>query len=106
MPDLLVGLRDQREALRGANDAILTRAATEQRDLTGEELGEHSARALEIRALDDRIEQVLADQVAELRAASTRRPGPAAPRDPVLTREQSVTDWLQARGAIDPAEGE
>jgi HK97 family phage major capsid protein len=106
MPDLLVGLRDQREALRGANDAILTRAATEQRDLTGEELGEHSDRALEIRALDDRIEQLLADQVAELRAASTRRPGPAAPRDPVLTREQSVTDWLQARGAIEPTEGE
>jgi HK97 family phage major capsid protein len=106
MPDLLVGLRDQREALRGANDAILTRAATEQRDLTGEELGEHSDRALEIRALDDRIEQVLADQVAELRAASTRRPGPAAPRDPVLTREQSVTDWLQARGAFEPTDHE
>jgi HK97 family phage major capsid protein len=106
MPDLLAGLRDQREALRGANDAILTRAATEQRDLTGEELGEHSDRALEIRALDDRIEQVLADQVAELRAAQVRTPARSVPRDPVLTREQSVYDYLQARGAIEPTDHE
>ena len=28
MPDLLAGLHDQREALRGANDAILTRASS------------------------------------------------------------------------------
>jgi len=106
VPDLLDQLRGQRAALRGANDAILTRAADEQRDLTGEELAEHTARAVEVRELDDRIEQVLADQVAELRAAQTRRPGPAAPRDPVLTREQSVHDWLQARGAFEPADHE
>jgi HK97 family phage major capsid protein len=106
MPDLLDALRDQRGALRGTNDAILSRAAEQARDLSGEELAEHTARAVEIRELDDRIEQVLADQVAELRAAATRRPRPAAPREPVLTREQSVTDWLQARGAIDPAEHE
>ena len=101
MPDLLDQLRDQRAALRTTNDGILTRAAEHARDLTGEELAEHTARSVEIRELDDRIEQVLADQVAELRAASTRRPGSAAPRSPVLTREQSVYDWLQARGAID-----
>ena len=40
-------------------------------------------------------------QLAEIRAAATRRPGPAAPREPVLTREQSVYDWLQTRGAFD-----
>src|SRR5215218_832783 len=101
VPDLLDQLRGQRAALRTTNDGILTRAADEQRDLTGEELAEHTARAVEVRELDDRIEQVLADQVAELRAAQTRRPGPAAPRDPVLTREQNVYDWLQARGAFD-----
>src|SRR5215211_325777 len=106
VPDLLDQLRGQRAALRTTNDGILTRAADEQRDLTGEELAEHTARAVEVRELDDRIEQVLADQVAELRAAQTRRPGPAAPRDPVLTREQSVHDWLQARGMFDPAEQE
>jgi HK97 family phage major capsid protein len=106
MPNLLDQLRGQRAALRTAADGILTRAAEEQRDLTGEELAEHTARAVEVRELDDRIEQVLADQVAELRAAQTRRPGQAAPRDPVLTREQSVHDWLQARGAFEPAEQE
>jgi HK97 family phage major capsid protein len=106
MPDLRDQLRDQRGVLRTANDAILTRAAEESRDLTGEELAEHTARAVEVRELDDRIEQVLAEQVAELRAASTRRPGPAAPAEPVLTREASMFDWLQARGAFDPAEAE
>jgi hypothetical protein len=107
MANLLDQLRDQRAALRTAADGILTRAAEEQRDLTGEELAEHTARAVEVREFDDRIEQVLADQVAELRAAQTRRPGATnVARDPVLTREQSVHDWLQARGAFEPAEQE
>jgi len=101
VPDLLDQLREQRAAVRAAADDVLTRAATEQRDLSADELAAHTARAVEVRELDDRIEQVLADQVAELRAAATRRPGPAAPREPVLTREQNVYDWLQARGAFD-----
>jgi HK97 family phage major capsid protein len=101
MPDLLDQLRDQRAAVRTAQDGILTRAATEQRDLTPEELADHTARSIEARELDDRIEQLLADQVAELRAAGTRQSGPAVPREPVLTREQSVYDWLQQRGAFD-----
>jgi HK97 family phage major capsid protein len=102
MPDLLDQLRDQRATVRTAQDGILTRAGTEQRDLTPEELAEHTARSVEARELDDRIEQLLADQVAELRAAGTRQPGPSVPREPVLTREQSVYDWLQHRGAFDP----
>jgi HK97 family phage major capsid protein len=106
VPDLLDQLREQRATVRTAQDGILTRAASEQRDLTPEELAEHTARSIEARELDDRIEQLLADQVAELRAASTRRTGPGAPREPVLTRDQSVHDWLQARGAFDPAEAE
>jgi HK97 family phage major capsid protein len=104
MPDLLDQLRDQRAAVRTAQDGILTRAATEQRDLSPEELAEHTARSVEARELDDRIEQLLADQVAELRAASTRGPGASVPREPVLTREQSVYDWLQHRGAFDATE--
>src|SRR5215218_719730 len=104
MPDLLDQLRDQRTAVRTTQDGILTRAATEQRDLTPEELAEHTARSVEARELDDRIEQLLADQVAELRAAGIRQPGPAVPREPVLTREQSVYDWLQHRGAFDRAD--
>src|SRR5215207_4558666 len=99
---LIDQLREQRATVRTTADAILTRAAAEQRDLTGEELAEHTTRAVEARELDDRIEQVLADQVAELRAAQTRRPT-TSPVGDVLTREQSVADWLQARGALDPA---
>jgi HK97 family phage major capsid protein len=106
MPDLLDQLRDQRAAVRTTQDGILTRAATEQRDLTPEELAEHTARSVEARELDDRIEQLLADQVAELRAASTRTAGPDVPRSPVLTREQSVYDYLQARGAFDGVDHE
>jgi HK97 family phage major capsid protein len=104
MPDLLDQLRDQRAAVRTAQDGILTRAAAEQRDLTAEELADHTARSVEARELDDRIEQLLADQVAELRAASTRSPATSVPREPVLTREQSVYDWLQHRGAFDRAD--
>ena len=101
MPDLLDQLRDQRAAVRTAQDGILTRAATEQRDLTPEELADHTVRSVEARELDDRIEQLLADQVAELRAAQVRQPRPDVPREPILTREQSLHDWLQQRGAFD-----
>jgi HK97 family phage major capsid protein len=102
--NLLDQLRDQRAAVRTDQDGILTRAAEEQRDLTPEELADHTARSIEARELDDRIEQVLADQVAELRAAGTRQTTPAVPHEPVLTREQSVYDWCQARGHFDPAD--
>ena len=106
MPTLLDQLREQRAAVRTAGDEILTRAAEESRDLTPEELAEHDARSVEARELDDRIEQLLADQVAELRAAQVRTPGRSAPREPVLTREDSVYDWCQARGLFDPADHE
>jgi HK97 family phage major capsid protein len=104
MPDLLDRLRDQRATARTTADEILTRAATEQRDLSAEELADHTARSVEARELDDRIEQVLADQVADLRAAQVRTATPDAPRSPVLTREQSVYDWCQHRGMFDHQE--
>ena len=99
---LIDQLREQRAAVRTTADGILTRAAEEQRDLTPDELAEHGARSLEARELDDRIEQLLADEVAQLRAAQVRRPGANVRRDPVLTREQSVHDYLAARGAFEP----
>jgi HK97 family phage major capsid protein len=101
---LLDQLREQRATVRADGDQILTRAAQEQRDLTPDELADHGARTVQARELDDRIEQLLADQVAELRATSTRTAGPDVPRSPVLTREQSVHDWLQHRGAFDQVE--
>lgn len=56
------------------------------------------------------VEQLLAEEVRELRAAAVPAPGPTILREPVLTREQSVGDWCRARnrssgvrrGAIDP----
>jgi HK97 family phage major capsid protein len=101
---LLDDLRAKRTAAREAADAILTRAADEQRDLSPEELRDYQARVVEQRDADDAIEAERDREVAELRAAATRRSGPATPREPVLTREQSVYDWMAARGAFDPAE--
>jgi HK97 family phage major capsid protein len=101
VPDLLDQLRDQRAQVRAGSDEILTRAAAEQRDLTPDELADHGARTVQARELDDRIEQLLADQVAELRAAQVRQATPQLPREPVLTREQSVADWCQQRGMFD-----
>jgi HK97 family phage major capsid protein len=106
VPDLLDQLREQRTAVRAAGDEILTRAAAEQRDLTPDELAAHGAGTVQARDLDDRIEQVLADQVAELRAAQVRTANREVPREPVLSREQSVADWCQARGMFDGQEQE
>jgi len=100
MPDLL----DQRTAARAAADEILTRAASEQRDLTPDELAGYQARVVEQRTAEDAIDAERDRQLAELRAASTRTPSPDVPRSPVLTREQSVYDYLAARGRFDPAE--
>ena len=100
---LIDQLRDQRTAARTAADEILTRAQGEDRDLTADESRDYTARVTEAREVDDRIEDLLADEIRELRAADARRPDPTAvPREPVLTREQSMADWCRARsGATD-----
>jgi hypothetical protein len=103
---LLDDLRGQRAAARTAADEILTRAATEQRDPSAEELADYQAQVVAERQAADAMEAERDRQLAEVRAAVARRPGPAAPRDPVLTREQSVYDWLQHRGAFDQADHE
>jgi HK97 family phage major capsid protein len=56
-----------------AADAILTRAAAEQRDLSPDELAEHQAQVVAEREANDRIEEAHAAGLAELRAAQTRR---------------------------------
>jgi HK97 family phage major capsid protein len=102
VPDLLDQLRDQRTAARTAADTILERAAAEQRDLTPEEHTQHRAQVTAEREAADAMDAERDRQLAELRAAATRRPGPEAPRSPVLTREQSMYDYLAARGAFHP----
>lgn len=44
--------------------------------------------------------------MAELRAAQVRTAVRDVPREPVLTREQSVYDWCQARGMFDASDHE
>jgi HK97 family phage major capsid protein len=106
MPSLLEQLRAQRTTAREAADAILERARVETRDLTPEEWTDYSTRTTELRSVDDAIEAERDREVAELRAATVRQPGPALPREPVLTREQSVHDWLQTHGAFIPEQAE
>ena len=101
MPDLLDQLRDQRAAARTAADEILTRAAAEQRDLATDELAAYQAQVAAEREAADAMEAERDRQLAEVRAAVARRPTGQAVTEPVLTREQSVYDWLQTRGAFD-----
>jgi HK97 family phage major capsid protein len=74
-------LREQRAAARAASDAILTRAATEERDLTADEVREHQAQVVAEREANDRIEEAHTAELAELRAAQR------AGRGPVLSRQ-------------------
>jgi HK97 family phage major capsid protein len=100
--DLLEQLSQRRTAARTSQDAILERAATESRDLTGEEANEYRAQVIAEREANDALEAERDRQLAELRAASTRPSGRTpAPAEPLLTREQSVYGWLQQRGAFD-----
>jgi HK97 family phage major capsid protein len=66
-------LLNQRQAAREGADAILERAASEGRDLTADELAEHRAQVVAEREANDRIEEAHARELAELRAAQTRR---------------------------------
>lgn len=105
LSDLLAQLRDKRVHARTAADAILTRAATEARDLTADELTQHAQLVTEEREAADELDALRDQQIAELRATVARRPGALAgstPGSPVLTRDQSMTDWCQTRGLYQP----
>jgi hypothetical protein len=102
MASLLDQLRAKRTEAREAAAQIEQRAADEQRDLTPEELAEHGQHLTAEREASDQLDQLRDDQLAELRAAAVRRPGPAPARGPVLTREQSVEQWAQTRGLFEP----
>jgi HK97 family phage major capsid protein len=97
---LLDQLKERRAAARTSGDTILERAAAEQRDPTPDELAEYTRHVTAEREAADAMEAERDRQLAEVRAAVARKPGPATPREPVLIREQSVYDYLQARGAF------
>lgn len=101
---LLEELRQKREQARNAADEILTRAQEEERDLTAEEATSYHKATLDAREADDEIEASLEREIAEVRAKDVRRPTPDVPSEPVLTREQKLTDWVQARGMVAPSE--
>ena len=75
MPDLLDQLRTRRGEARTAQDAILTRAAEEQRDLAPEELATYQAQVVAEREANDAIEREHARQLAEVRATTRATAG-------------------------------
>jgi HK97 family phage major capsid protein len=90
---LLDDLRQRRTAAREAADAILTRAAEEQRDLAADEVAAYREQVVAQREADDAIEQEHERLLAEARAAAR------TPRGPVLSRE-STELARQFRSAI------
>jgi HK97 family phage major capsid protein len=90
---LLDDLRGQRATARTAADDVLTRAASEGRDPTAEELADYQAQVLAEREANDGIEREHARQLAEVRAMATRG------RQPTLSREAAEVA-RQFRSAI------
>lgn len=79
-PTLLEELRTRRSAARDARDAILTRAQTEQRDLSADELAEFTRLAGDERDVADEYDRRVAEELAEVRAALPRRARSAPPK--------------------------
>jgi hypothetical protein len=82
---LLDDLRGQRDSAAARSDEILTRAASEGRDPSPEELADYQAQVVAEREANDGIEREHARQLAEVRAMATRG------RQPALTREAAET---------------
>jgi hypothetical protein len=74
VPNLLDQLREQRATARAERDQILTRAASEGRDPSPEELAQYQAHDLAEREASDALEAERDRQLAEVRAMATRRP--------------------------------
>jgi HK97 family phage major capsid protein len=82
---LLEQLKDQRATARAAGDEILTRAATEGREPSPDELAEYQAHVVAEREAADRLEAERDRQLAEVRAMATRG------RTPTLSRQAAET---------------
>jgi HK97 family phage major capsid protein len=90
---LLEQLKEQRATARTAGDEIVTRAASEGREPSPEELAEYQAHVVAEREAADRLEAERDRQLAEVRAMATRG------RQPVMSRE-SAELARQFRSAI------
>jgi HK97 family phage major capsid protein len=82
---LLEQLKDQRATARAAGDEILTRAATEGREPSPDELAEYQAHVVAEREAADRLEQERDRQLAEVRAMATRSARPTMSREAAET---------------------
>src|SRR5215218_7277816 len=78
---LLDRLRETRSTARTEADTILNRAATEERDLSGDELQEHAELVAREREASDEIERATAAQIQDLRAGQTRNGRPVISRE-------------------------
>jgi HK97 family phage major capsid protein len=90
---LLEQLKDRRATARAVGDEILTRASTEGRDPTPDELASYQAQVVAEREAADALEAERDRQLAEVRAMATRG------RTPTLSRE-SAELARQFRSAI------
>jgi HK97 family phage major capsid protein len=79
---LLEDLRTRRSEARTAADEILTRAQSEERDLSADESRQHARHVAEERDAADELDRLRDDQIADLKARTARGNG-----GPVLTRE-------------------
>jgi HK97 family phage major capsid protein len=88
VPTLLDQLNTRRGEARAAGDEILTRAASEGRDPTPEELAAYQSHVVAEREAADALEAERDRQLAEVRAMATRRNGPTLTRaDAELARQ-------------------
>jgi HK97 family phage major capsid protein len=101
---VLEDLQAKRREARTAADQLLTRASDESRDLEPNELDEYRTHVDAEREVQERIEELHAEEVRELRAAPARTPQAPSTPGPYLTREQKVADWAQTRGLVTDAE--
>jgi HK97 family phage major capsid protein len=85
VPSLLDQLKERRAAARTSGDEILTRAASEGREPSPDELAQYQAQVLAEREAADALEAERDRQLAEVRAMATRRPGQT------LTRQAAET---------------
>jgi HK97 family phage major capsid protein len=104
LPNLLEELRERRAQARAAADELITRAADEERDLTPDEFRGYTDRTGELREIDDRIEQLQADEVRELRAAAARPAGTDDPHPLGTWLTRAITSGSGAGAAFTPAE--
>jgi HK97 family phage major capsid protein len=80
VPNLLDQLRDQRASARTAGDEILTRAASEGRDPSPDELAAYQTHVTAEREAADAMEAERDRQLAEVRAMATRGRAPTLSR--------------------------